>query len=53
MAHAARLIVIPGSRFHPDFFQLRTRRADEMLQKFVSYRLRLCDHRRFLGGYFQ
>lgn len=41
MAHAARLIVIPAARLDPDFFQLQTRLAGEMLQKFVNYRLRL------------
>jgi hypothetical protein len=41
MAQAARLIVIPTARLHPDFFELRTRLAGEMLQKFVNYRMRL------------
>jgi hypothetical protein len=41
LAQAARLIVIPTVRLHPDFFQLRTQLAGEMLQKFVNYRLRL------------
>ena len=41
MAHAAKLIVIPAGRLDPDFFELRTRLAGEMLQKFVNYRLRV------------
>jgi hypothetical protein len=41
MSHEARLIVIPASRLHTDFFQLRTRLAGEILQKFVNYRRRV------------
>jgi hypothetical protein len=41
MANAAGLVVIPAGRFTPDFFQLRTRVAAAILQKFVNYRLRL------------
>jgi hypothetical protein len=41
MAHAATLVVIPAGRLAPDFFQLRTGLAGEILQKFVNYGLRL------------
>jgi hypothetical protein len=41
MANSAGLVVIPAGRFSPDFFQLRTRLAGGLLQKFVNYRLRL------------
>jgi hypothetical protein len=41
MANSAGLVVIPAGRFFPDFFQLRTRLAGGLLQKFVNYRLRL------------
>lgn len=41
LAHAALLIVIPAARLDPDFFQLRTWLAGEMLQKIVTYRRRL------------
>lgn len=39
--HGASLIVIPAERLDDDFFRLRTRIAGEMIQKFVTYRLRL------------
>lgn len=39
--HRATLIVIPVARLGPDFFQLKTRIAGEVLQKFVSYRVRV------------
>ncbi len=41
MAHAANFVVIPTDRLTPDFFQLRTGLAGEILQKFVNYGLRL------------
>jgi hypothetical protein len=41
ISHAAELVIIPVERFSADFFQLRTRLAGDMLQKFVNYRLRL------------
>lgn len=37
----AALLVIPVERLSDDFFQLRTRVAGEILQKFVNYRLRV------------
>jgi Domain of unknown function (DUF4180) len=39
--HGASLAVIPASRLAPEFFQLRTGFAGEVLQKFVSYGVRL------------
>jgi Domain of unknown function (DUF4180) len=39
--HNAAMIVIPIERLHPDFFQLSTRVAGEIIQKFVNYRLRV------------
>ena len=36
-AQEARVIVIPASSLDPDFFQLQTRVAGEMLQKFLNY----------------
>jgi hypothetical protein len=37
----AGLILIPVERFEDDFFRLETRIAGEILQKFVTYRLRV------------
>ncbi|MEO8115259.1 MAG: DUF4180 domain-containing protein [Phenylobacterium sp.] len=37
----AGLVVIPVARLGQDFFELRTRLAGEMLQKFVNYRRRV------------
>jgi len=37
----ATLIVIPVERLEPDFFELKTRMAGEILQKFVNYRIRV------------
>lgn len=34
-------VVLPVTRLAADFFDLRTRLAGEMLQKFVNYRLRV------------
>ena len=41
MANSAGLVVIPVGEFSPNFFELRTRLAGGLLQKFVNYRLRL------------
>ncbi len=41
MANSAELVVIPVGRFSPSFFELRTRLAGDLLQKFINYRLRL------------
>ena len=40
-AYLPELIVIPVERFSDDFFQLKTRVAGEILQKFVTYRNRV------------
>jgi hypothetical protein len=37
--HQARLLVLPVSRLHPDFFTLRTGVAGAIVQKFVQYRM--------------
>jgi hypothetical protein len=37
----ARLVVIPVSRLVPDFFVLRTRIAGDVIQKFVTYDIRV------------
>lgn len=37
----ARLVVIPTSRLTPDFLDLKTRLAGEILQKFVNYERRV------------
>jgi hypothetical protein len=37
----ASLVVLPANRLPPEFFELRTGLAGEMLQKFVNYRKRL------------
>ncbi len=39
--HDASLAVIPACRLAPEFFQLRTGFAGEVLQKFVNYGVRL------------
>ena len=39
--HRARLVVLPVERLGDDFFRLRTRIAGEIIQKFVTYHLRL------------
>ena len=41
LSHGAQLVVIPVSRLTDDFFQLRTRLAGDIVQKFVNYGLRL------------
>ena len=38
--HAA-LVVLPAARLAPEFFQLRTGVAGEIVQKFATYRMRL------------
>jgi uncharacterized protein DUF4180 len=37
----ANLVVIPAERLGDDFFDLKTRIAGEILQKFVNYQLRV------------
>ncbi|WP_199487579.1 DUF4180 domain-containing protein [Actinomadura spongiicola] len=37
----AEVVAVPASRFDERFFQLGTRFAGEVMQKFVNYRLRL------------
>jgi Domain of unknown function (DUF4180) len=37
----ANLVVLPVARLDPDFFQLRTGIAGEIMKKFVNYGLRL------------
>ncbi|MFI5353354.1 MAG: DUF4180 domain-containing protein [Candidatus Binatales bacterium] len=39
--HHARLVVMPIERLGDDFFRLKTRIAGEVIQKFVTYRLRI------------
>ena len=39
--HRAALIVIPAARLSHDFFRLKTRIAGEILQKFVTYGMRV------------
>jgi len=39
--HAPELMVIPVDRFGDGFFQLKTRMAGEILQKFVTYHVRV------------
>lgn len=41
MQHGTELILVPVERLEEDFFQLKTRLAGEIIQKFVTYRLRL------------
>jgi hypothetical protein len=41
MNHGAKTVVVPVSRLHETFFQLRTGLAGEILQKMVNYRLQL------------
>ena len=37
----AKVVAIPAARLTDDFFELKTRLAGEITQKFVNYRLRL------------
>ena len=39
--HRAQLVVIPAERLGDDFFDLKTRIAGEILQKFVTYHMRV------------
>jgi hypothetical protein len=39
--HGADLVSVPAQRLAPEFFELRTGFAGEVLQKFVTYRIRL------------
>lgn len=39
--NGAKKIIVHQSQLHPDFFELRTRLAGEMLQKFSNYRMYL------------
>src|SRR5579859_3787769 len=41
MHEGASLIVVPVERLTADFFELKTRLAGHIVQKFVTYRLRL------------
>jgi hypothetical protein len=41
LQEGASMVVIPVERLADDFFQLSTRVAGEIVQKFVNYRLRL------------
>jgi hypothetical protein len=41
MRQGASLVLIPVERLGEDFFKLRTRVAGEIVQKFVTYRMRL------------
>lgn len=37
----AKKIIVHQSQLHPDFFELKTRLAGEILQKFSNYRMQL------------
>jgi hypothetical protein len=37
----ASKVIVPSKNFHPDFFDLRSGLAGEILQKFSTYRMRL------------
>lgn len=39
--NGAKRIIVHQSQLHPDFFELRTRLAGEILQKFSNYRMQL------------
>jgi len=41
LQHRAEMIVVPVERLSPEFFQLRTGVAGDIVQKFVQYRRRL------------
>jgi len=41
LSSGAELIVVPVERLEDDFFELKTRLAGEIIQKFVTYRQRL------------
>lgn len=40
-SHGADLVAVPAERLAPEFFELRTGFAGEVMQKFVTYRVRL------------
>jgi hypothetical protein len=40
-SQSAGMVVVPTTRFSSEFFQLHTRIAGDLLQKFVNYQLRL------------
>jgi hypothetical protein len=39
--HDAKLVILPASRLAPAFFQLRTGLAGAIVQKFVTYQMKL------------
>lgn len=39
--HGASIIILSEEQINPDFFDLKTRLAGEILQKFSNYRMRL------------
>ncbi|GCE21024.1 DUF4180 domain-containing protein [Dictyobacter kobayashii] len=39
--HGTRIVVVPVERLANDFFQLKTRLAGQIIQKFVNYQQRL------------
>jgi Domain of unknown function (DUF4180) len=39
--HRVRIVVVPASRLDPEFFNLSSRIAGDIIQKFVNYRLHL------------
>lgn len=41
MGQGCELIVVPVERLHEDFFELKTRLAGAIVQKFVTYRRRI------------
>jgi hypothetical protein len=41
LSYRAELVLVPVERLTEDFFQLKTGLAGQIMQKFVSYRLRL------------
>ncbi|GHO94539.1 hypothetical protein KSF_045870 [Reticulibacter mediterranei] len=41
MSYSAELVLVPVERLTEDFFQLKTGLAGQVIQKFVTYRLRL------------
>jgi hypothetical protein len=41
MQQGAEVVLVPVERLEEDFFQLKTRLAGQIIQKFVTYRLRL------------
>ena len=39
--HKSRFVVLPAERLGSDFFRLKTRIAGEVIQKFVTYKMRV------------